>query len=156
MASIADDFKAKLEQSWEESKDPARAWEYTKMMGTLFIQYVNFSEKVMLLLKDKVKKLEKTLAEALGEAPAQQNGTAEQNGNAAPPPAKKPAAGGNGRPGSDMVRLGGDRQPMSAEEQAAEEAADLQFNGEIDQSQYVPRSSVLGGGAAQPPPAAAQ
>lgn len=143
--SFAEKFKTQLETIWNRPQEkPEDAWVYTKALGTLFVGYVDFSEKMLRALYEKTKKLEADLATVTGmPVPVP---VTESTG----------ASAGNGHVGgsSDMVRLDSQGDPMNAEDQAAEERADLSIDGKIDRSRYVPRGTVRAQSVPQSAPAA--
>ncbi len=149
--SIADDIKSRLEAAWgtdDQLDDKGKVVtagkpgtlpreRYPAAVATELIGLATFCEKVIRALAGKVRALEAKLAEATGKAPSQQG--VQANGAEQPAAMQTP----DGRPGPDMVRVTFETgEPLSPEDQAKEEEADMQFDGKIDMSRYVSRAQV--------------
>ncbi len=138
-ATIAQQIRDFLVNAWNVEEDrrknnPKQESRYAAAVATKFVEFVDFSERMLKGMFNRVKQLEAKLAEATGEPVAQaapEQAAQSQNGH---------SHGGGDM--SDMVRLDANMEPMNPKDQAAEEQADMMIDGAIDMSRYVPRSSL--------------
>lgn len=133
--SIAQNIKASLEAAWEKAPDRR----YAAAVATHLVALATFCEKMFGGAVQRFKAIEARLDALEGSTQTQtapegsQPETSAVEGQAAPPA---------GRPKmSDMVRLDSDNKPMSPEDQAVEEEADMKLLGAIDETRYAPRSA---------------
>lgn len=160
-------MKTQLENAWDNPRDND-PWFYTKMLGSCFLELVSLTERSIMAIGKKLKALEEgqqAIFKALNidTAPAvapqtNGNGNGHTNGDAAPPPQRRERSAG-GPPGPGWVRIDAMNEPLSAEEAALEEKADMQFEGRIDETRYVRADSLgnlprrtAGNNPAPPPP----
>jgi len=135
-----------LEEAWKTN--PNDPWHYVRALGTKFVEFIDFVEQVLIgkVLRnhsERIRVLEQAVGIAQGAPPPQ--GQQPQVPGQQAQPRMPPAGGGpaGGPPGPGWVRLDANREPMSPQEQAAEEQADMQFHGAIDPTNYVPANSPL-------------
>ena len=141
--TIAQNIREFLEAAWEKAPDRR----YAAAVATQVVALAAFCEKMFGGAVQRFKAIEARLSAletkhgVQGEQPdavqgEQPDTTATADADATPPPQK------NATPGhGDMVRLDSDNKPMSPEDQAIEEEADMKLLGAIDESRYAPRSA---------------
>lgn len=138
MASIAEQVAAFLEKIWNRPQQkPEDVWIYQRALGSKFVEFVGFAEKMFRGLAGKLNVIEAQQASILKAL----NLSAEPADTSPQAPQAQAAR----TPKADMVRLDSMGAEMTPQEQDAEERADMMTDGKIDMSRYVPR------GTARPP-----